>query len=110
MYVLTAQVKDTKENIGKGETMNLYKVKYTQESEAFVQAESEAEALEFITELTENGGGDKMSSVRLNECGRSIEEELGELEELGQEDDYGNTHKTNWGYYAEGDYGLFYDL
>ena len=61
--------------------MNLYKVKYTQESEAFVKAESEAEALEFITELTENGGGDK----------------------------YGNTHKTNWTYYAEGDYGLFYD-
>ena len=90
--------------------MNLYKVKYTQESEAFVRGESEAEALEFITELTENGGGDKMSSVRLNECGWSIEEELGELEELGQEDDYGNTHKTNWGYYAEGDYGLFYDL
>ena len=110
MYVLTAQVKHTKENIGKGETMNLYKVKYTQESEAFVRGESEAEALEFITELTENGGGDKMSSVRLNECGWSIEEELGELEELGQEDDYGNTHKTNWGYYAEGDYGLFYDL
>ena len=89
--------------------MNLYKVKYTQESEAFVKAESEAEALKFITELTENGGGDKMSSIRLNECGWYIEEELGELEELEQEDEYGNTHKTNWTYYAEGDYGLFYD-
>ncbi len=90
--------------------MNLYKVKYTQESETFVQAESEEQALEFITELTENGGGDKMSSIRLNECGWSIEEELGELVELEQEDDYGNTHKTNWGYYAQADYGLFYDL
>jgi len=89
--------------------MNLYKVKYTQENEAFVQAESETEALEFITELTENGGGDKMSSVRLNECGWFIEEELGEFVELEQEDDYGNTHKTNWRRYAEGDYGLFYD-
>jgi len=88
--------------------MNLYKVKYTQESEAFVQAESEEQALEFITELTESG--DKMSSVRLNECGWFIEEELGELVELEQEDDYGNTHKTNWGRYAEGDYGLFYDM
>lgn len=89
--------------------MNLYKVKYTQENETFVQAESEEQALEFITELTENGGGDKMSSIRLIECGWFIEEELGELEKLEQEDDYGNTHKTNWGYYAEGDYGLFYD-
>ena len=89
--------------------MNLYKVKYTQESETFVKAESEEQALEFITKLTENGVGDKMSSVRLNECGWFIEDELGELVELEQEDDYGNTHKTNWGYYAEGDYGLFYD-
>ena len=89
---------------------NLYKVKYTQESEAFVQAESEEKALEFITDLTENGGGDKMSSVRLNECGWSIEEELGELEKLEQEDDYGYTHKTDYGMYSEGDYGLLYDL
>ena len=50
-----------------------------------------------------------MSSVRLNECGWFIEEELGEIVELEQEDDYGNTHKTNYGYYAEGDYGIFYD-
>ena len=89
--------------------MNLYRVQYTQESEAFVKAESRQQALEFITELTENGGGDKMSSVRLNSCGWFIEEELGELVELEQEDDYGNTHKTNCGYYARGDYGLFYD-
>jgi len=89
--------------------MKLYKVKYTQESEAFVQAESEEEAIEFITELTENGGGDKMSSIRLNECGWFLEEELGELVELEAEDSWGNTHKTNWGRYAESDYGLFYD-
>lgn len=89
--------------------MNLYKVKYTQESETFVKAESEEQALEFITELTENGGGDKMSSVRLNECGWYVEEELGELVELDAEDSWGNTHKTAYSYYAEGDYGLFYD-
>ncbi len=59
--------------------MKLYKLKYTQESEAFVQAESEEEAIEFITELTENGGGDKMSSIRLNECGWFLEEELGDI-------------------------------
>ena len=36
--------------------MKLYKLTYTQESEAFVSAESEEEAREYITELTENGG------------------------------------------------------
>ncbi len=36
--------------------MNLYKLTYTQESEAFVSAQSEEEAREYITELTQNGG------------------------------------------------------
>jgi len=91
--------------------MELFKVKYTQESEAFVQAESEEEAIEFITELTENGGGDKMSSIRLIECGWTIDDELGELKELEKEDEWGNTHKTNWGRYAQGDYErLYYDV
>ena len=89
--------------------MELFKVKYTQESEAFVQAESEEEAIEFITELTENGGGHKMSSVRLNECGWTVEEELGELIELEQEDDNFNTHKADYGRYSKGDYGLYWD-
>lgn len=98
---------------------NLYKVKYTQESEAFVQAESEEKALEFITNLTENGGGDKMSSVRLNECGWFIDADLGELVELdefgiqAEARDEGYTHfvrKTDCGMYSEGDYGLLYDL
>ena len=100
---------------------NLYKVKYTQESEAFVQAESEEKALEFITMLTENGGGDKMSSVRLNECGWFIEADLGELVELdkfgiqAEARDEGYTHKTKTDcgcirMYSEGDYGLLYDL
>jgi len=89
--------------------MELFKVKYTQESEAFVQAESEDEAIEFITELTQNGGGDKMSSVRLIECGWTVEEELGELKELEQEDDNFNTHKADYGRYSKGDYGLYWD-
>ena len=66
--------------------MKLYKVKYTQESEAWVSAESESDAIEYITELTQNGGGDKMSWVRLNECGWEFEQDYGELEELTEEE------------------------
>ena len=54
--------------------MNLYKLTYTQESEAFVSAQSEEEAREYITELTQNGG-ERMNEVRLNECGWSVTEE-----------------------------------
>ena len=86
--------------------MKLYKVVYTQNSEAFVQAENGDEAIEFITELTGNGGGD-MSSVRINECGRSVEESLGELVDLTdeelKEDDY-NTHKTDYGRFSAESY------
>jgi hypothetical protein len=97
--------------------MKLYKVVYTQNSEAFVQAENGSEAIDFITELTENGGGDKMSSVRLNECGWFVEEELGELVELSEEElqeDQFNTHKAEGDYgiskrVTEGDYGMFWD-
>lgn len=78
--------------------MKLYKVKYTQENEAWVEADSEQDAINFITDLTENGGGSKMSWVRLNECGWEFEQDYGELEELTeeeQEDFY--THKTEDG-------------
>ena len=88
---------------------NLYKVKYTQESEAFVQADSSREAVDYITELPENGGGSKMSSVRLNECGWFVEEELGKLEKSKNPDDEFNTHQTEYGKYSEGDYELFWD-
>jgi hypothetical protein len=90
--------------------MKLYKVKYTQESEAWVSAESESDAIEYITELTENGGGDKMSWVRLNECGWEFEQDYGELEKLTeeemQEDFY--THKTEDGSYWSEDGSRLY--
>ena len=90
--------------------MKLYKVKYTQESEAWVSAESESDAIEYIIELTENGGGDKMSWVRLKECGWEFEQDYGELEELSekemQEDFY--THKTEDGSYWSDDGSRLY--
>ena len=90
--------------------MKLYKLTYTQESEAFVSAESEEEAREYITELTENGAGDKMSWVRLNECGWEFVQDYGKLEELSeeemQEDFY--THKTEDGSYWSEDGSRLY--
>ena len=90
--------------------MKLYKVKYTQESEAWVSAESESDAVEYITELTQNGGGDKMSWVRLNGCGWEFEQDYGELEKLTeeemQEDFY--THKTEDGSYWSEDGSRLY--
>ena len=90
--------------------MKLYKLTYTQESEAFVSAESEEEAREYITELTENGAGDKMSWVRLNECGWEFVLDYGKLEELSeeemQEDFY--THKTEDGSYWSEDGSRLY--
>jgi len=90
--------------------MNLYKLTYTQESEAYVSAESEDEAREYITELTENGSGSKMSWVRLNECGWEFVQDYGELEELSeeemQEDFY--THKTEDGSYWSEDGSRLY--
>ena len=91
--------------------MNLYKLTYTQESEAYVSAESEEEAREYITELTENGGGSKMSWVRLNECGWGITEEFGELTKVTQKEmeDGDHTHKTEDGSYWYEDGRLFWD-
>ena len=90
--------------------MKLYKVKYTQESEAWVSADSESEAVEYITELTQNGGGDKMSWVRLNVCGWEFEQDYGELEELTEEEmeeDF-YTHKTEDGSYWSEDGSRLY--
>ena len=93
--------------------MNLYKLTYTQESEAYVSAESEDEAREYITELTENGGGSKMNWVRLNECGWSVTEEYGKLEPIIEEryedgwTDY--THETEDGAQWSQDGRLFWD-
>ena len=63
--------------------MNIYRVTYTQESEAFILADSESEAVEYITEYTSNGG-ENMHTVRLNECGWSVTEDHGKAEELSE--------------------------
>ncbi len=90
--------------------MNLYKLTYTQESEAFVSAESEEEAREYITELTENGGGSKMSWVRLVECGWGVTEEYGELTKATENDSEGEElHETEDGSYWYQDGRLFWD-
>jgi hypothetical protein len=61
--------------------MKLYYLKYTQENEAYVSADSEEEALQKITDFTSNGG-ENMHNIRLNECGWSVEGEEGELNEI----------------------------
>ena len=47
---------------------NLYYLKYTQESEVYIEANSEEEAQEKIEEYTKNGG-ENMYNIRLNHCG-----------------------------------------
>lgn len=97
---LARSVKERK-GYKKGEYMSkLYYLKYTQESEAYVEAGSPEEAVEKITEYTSNGGSN-MHNIRLNECGWWVEDEIGELEVL--EDNHPNiqfdTHKVgNWTY------------
>ncbi len=87
----------------------LYYVKYSQESEAYVKASSSQEAVDYITELTENGGGTNMNSVRLNECGWYVEEELGELKKLDEDTADYHTHEAGGHNFAEGDFGLYWD-
>lgn len=87
----------------------LYYVKYSQESEAYVKASSSQEAVDYITELTENGGGSNMNSVRLNECGWYVEEELGELKKLDDDTEDYASHEADSRYFSEGDFGLYWD-
>jgi hypothetical protein len=61
--------------------MKLYYLKYTQESEAYVSADSEEEAIQKISDYT-GGGGENMHNIRLNECGWSVEGEEGEPNEI----------------------------
>ena len=78
--------------------MPLYKLEYEQRSEVFVEAQDHDEARELITEFTSNGGSN-MYQIRLVECGWSVTDNFGELEEL--EDNHVNaqfdTHKTKHG-------------
>jgi len=82
--------------------MKLYYLKYTQESEAYVSADSEEEAIQKISDYT-GGGGENMHNIRLNECGWSVEGEEGELNEIKADhpnaqfdthiNEYGNTYQ-----------------
>ena len=88
--------------------MNIYRLTYTQESEAYVLAGSESEAEEYITEYTSNGG-ENMHTVRLNECGWSVTEDHGEAAELSDIDEDHYTHKTEDGSHFVQDGKLFWD-
>lgn len=91
---------------------NLYKVVYTQESEAYVRADSENEAVSLITDYTSNGGSN-MHSIRLNECGWTVQEDLGELKKLDANDERAqfDTHVTSndWSFQQQDQDWLFYN-
>ena len=88
--------------------MNIYRLTYTQESEAFILADSESEAVEYITEYTSNGG-ENMHTVRLNECGWSVTEDYGKAKELSEIHEEHYTHKTEDGSHFVQDGKLFWD-
>tara|TARA_X000000368_G_scaffold362087_1_gene306581 strand:+ start:370 stop:663 length:294 start_codon:yes stop_codon:yes gene_type:complete len=92
----------------------LFYLKYTAEYEAYIPASSATEAREKIDAITDYGTKN-MNSVRYNEGGWTVVEELGELIELDQDnpderDDF-NTHKTAYGrgHFGEADYGVWFD-
>ena len=87
----------------------LYYVKYSQEAAAYVKASSSQEAVDYITELTENRGGSNMNSLPLNQCGWYVEEELGELKKLDDETEDSASHEADNRYFSEGDFGLYWD-
>ena len=92
---------------------NLYYVKYNAEYEAYIPADSEDEAVQKINEITDYGT--HVNRVRYNGGGWYLEENLGELIELDQDDpdeqDDFNTHKTAYGrgHFGEADYGVWFD-
>ena len=91
---------------------NLYKVVYTQESEAYVRADSEDEAVSLVSDYTSNGGSN-MNNIRLNECEWTVEEDLGELKELDDNDERTqfDTHITSngWSFQQQDQDWLFYN-
>ena len=50
-----------------------------------------------------------MNSVRLNECGWYVEEELGELKKLDDDTEDYASHEADSRYFSEGDFGLYWD-
>ena len=61
--------------------MKLFKLVYTQENEAYIEAENEQEAVEKIRDFTENGS-QNMYMVRLNSAGWSVEDWFDDIEPI----------------------------
>ena len=63
--------------------MKLFKLVYTQENEAYIEAENEQEAVEKIRDFTENGSRN-MYMVRLNSAGWSVEDWFDDIKPIGE--------------------------
>ena len=61
--------------------MKLFKLVYTQENEAYIEAENEQEAVEKIRDFTENGSRN-MYMDRLNSAGWSVEDWCDDIEQI----------------------------
>ena len=61
--------------------MKLFKLVYTQENEAYIEAENEQEAVEKIRDFTENGS-QNMYMVRLNSAGWYVEDWFDDIEPI----------------------------
>ena len=87
----------------------LYYLKYTQESEAYVEADSADEARDKISDYTK-GGGDNMHNIRLNEAGWSVKSSMGELTELDSTHEHAqfDTHIADGTTYQQQDEGFIY--
>ena len=72
---------------------NLYYLKYHQESEVYIEADSEDEARQKIEDYTKNGG-DNMYNIRLNECGWRVVDTYNELTPVDEEELFQHTHIT----------------
>jgi|14BtaG_2_1085337.scaffolds.fasta_scaffold06298_5 hypothetical protein len=75
---------------------NLYYLKYHQESEVYIEADSEEEAQEKIEAHTKNGG-ENMYNVRLNECSWRVEETFSDIKAVEIESNFQHTHTTSDG-------------
>jgi hypothetical protein len=75
---------------------NLYYLKYHQESEVYVEADSPADAVQKISDYTK-GGGDNMYNVRLNECGWSVVDEYNDLRPVKHKEMFAHSHTTQDG-------------
>jgi|TARA_R110000822_G_scaffold69627_1_gene168805 hypothetical protein len=75
---------------------NLYYLKYHQENEVYIEADSEEEAQEKIEAYTSNGG-ENMYNVRLNECSWRVERTFSDIKSVEIKDNFQHTHATSDG-------------